>query len=267
MPSAPRYKKEKARKIEAAAAAAAAIAESPILDPAPAAKNLKKRKQKVPSSKTMGCKKTKLSLQPLEPELPNLEGIDDILQYNYVTPPQLVLAYTYFFTDMSKYISIGYSLPDISLVIVIHHINRASIVLTANEWLSMFLYNCEIEAAFNKTMLMASKRLSDIAAIEHDVTMDQIIIIKENVLLEINKAEWSDVLQIAEMFTSVINYYTQSINAVKEYYESYIYKCNIQNLFYLDTQFFFTPPNDSKHVFNFTRLFYEIGLSCKKRIN
>lgn len=199
--------------------------------------------------------------------LPLLDELDELIipPHEYEKSPQLLLTYTYFINDAkNKYISVGFSTPDIVPVVVLCHIGECSITLTAHEWFSLFLYIAEIEDMFDKSLFMESKYLSHETSIVHDVTLGQIILIKEKVLLKLDKADWTSIVNLADYFRSVINYFTQSAYAVKSYYDMYLQSCKENNFLYLETTNFFKPSND---ICNYFRLFHEISFILKNKIS
>lgn len=207
----------------------------------------------------------KIKLEPDQDvlELPTMCSVEyDKKSAEYEKPPQMLLPYTYFINDC-KYISIGFSTPDIVPVIVIHHIGECSIVLCAAEWFSLFLYVAEIEDMFHNSLFMETKYLSNTATIVHDVILGQIIMIKDKVVLKLTKTEWTNIVHMSDFVRSVINFFTQSVQSVKLYYDTYMKLCKENNFTHLDTINFFLPANDSK-LCNYTRLFHEIGFICKK---
>lgn len=198
--------------------------------------------------------------------LPLLDELDEFLKSpEYEKPPELVLAYTYFLKDTCKYVSVGFSTPDIVPVIVIHHINECSITLSSAEWFSLFLYIAEIEDMFDKSLFMESKYLSDATSLVHDVSLGQMILIKDKVLLRLTKSDWSTIVHMSGFFRSVINFCTHSASAVKCYYDTYFIICLENNFKYLEHAHFFLQGNNYKPLFNCTRLFHEIGFICKKK--
>lgn len=272
----------KRQQLLAAAAEAAGIVvdipKKPVKNTKMKSKQCKKPKSdkvqlELPTPKSPATSIPAVSISPsaaIIEQLPLLDGLDELLFPVYEKPSQLILGYTYFFNDMSKYISVGYSTPDITPVVVLHHINKGAIVLTPYEWFTMFMYIAEFEEVFNSNntgFIMSSKRLSNVTSVEHDVIMGEIILIKENVCFQINKDDWSDILQKNDFFKSIIISYTHSLGAVKDYYIIYLNKCVEKNVLYLDASMFFTPSEDMKHLCNFTRLFYEIGHICKRNTN
>lgn len=269
----------KRQQLLAAAAEAAGIVvdipKKPVKNTKMKSKQCKKPKEdnvlmELPTPKSPTTSVPVTSIAPITAttdQLPLLDGFDELLFPTYEKPPQLILGYTYFFNDMSKYISVGYSTPDITPVVVLHHINKVAIVLTPYEWFTMFMYIAEFEEVFNINntgFFMSSKRLSNVTSAEHDVIMREIILIKDNVSFQINKDDWVDILQKNDFFKSVIISYTHSLGAVKDYYIMYLNKCVEKNVLYLDSSMFFTPSEDMRPLCNFTRLFYEIGHVCKK---
>lgn len=177
-------------------------------------------------------------------------------------PPYMVLPYTYFINTY-KYIAIGFSTPDIIPLIMIHHIGQSFIILCADEWAVLFTYILEINSTSLNYMHIETKNLSNTAYIVYDVKLGEIIINKDNVSLTLTKNDWSNILHMG-FIKSVLHYYTNCTQAVKDYYAMYMQICKENNLTHLDAINFFIPANEYKTC-NYTRLFYEIGFLCKQQ--
>lgn len=86
--------------------------------------------------------------------------------------------------------------------------------------------------------------------------------------IKLTEAEWMRMYDLMLFFNALTLWYKASANDVKTYYTHYLKQCTDTNRICLTTHEFFTPndiPNQFYVAsnFNYTRLFYEIGIFCR----
>lgn len=190
-----------------------------------------------------------------------------VIKDQYLKPPHLILAYTYFLNDdFNRIISIGFSTSTLKPVVVLHHVGNGSVVLTPNEWYSLFLHQQDIEGAMNGVAIKNPIFLSDDTKISQDDS-GRITIKKTSFsttfTFQLNGYDWQCFIHLSELFKSILHLYTRSQEKVNLYYVKYTQLCFEKNVMCLDVASYFVV--DNAFNLNLPRLFNELGLLFKQK--
>lgn len=178
-------------------------------------------------------------------------------------PPHLLLAYTYFLNgDFTKFVSVGYSSTRLKPVVLLHSTGNQPVILNPIEWYLIFGYQPDIEKTFFGNGFKTPKILADDVQIAATDTQE-IILSKGINKMAINYLDWLVLVQLTELFKSILHLYNKTQDCVQQYFLRYTHLCFEKNALSLDTSQFFTL--DSQFNCNFPRLFNELGLLFKQK--
>jgi hypothetical protein len=194
--------------------------------------------------------------------------------------PNLLLAYLYHLNnEYSKYIAFGYSSTTLEPTVIVHTIGLCFIELDCIEYTNLVLLSDKIHLYFNTetTPEPVNNRYMDIKFGvlngEKYVTFERLGNTQDVHKFKLNEAEWTRMYELMVFFNALTLWYKNSANDVKTYYQHYLKLCCDNNRLFLTTQEFYTPndiPNGQFYTspisFNYSRLFYEIGIFCRQNI-
>jgi hypothetical protein len=210
----------------------------------------------------------------------NTKGYTEKLQYM----SNLLLAYMYHLNrDYSKYISFGYCSKNLEPTILLHTVGQCFLELNCLEYTNIILVSDKINEYFHDaspqqpTDGRVDNRYMDIKIAEIDgakTVMFQRIDNQEAVhTITLNEAEWTCMNELMVFFNALTLWYKSSASDVKVYYQHYLKLCADSNRMHLSTSDFYTPNDisngqfySSPITFNYSRLFYEIGIFCRPNI-
>lgn len=179
----------------------------------------------------------------------------------------LLLAYTYFLKSKhnKKYFMTGIDSVDfVPEIILCDYDTPSSLTFNLTEWACL-------TSALNKTM-NNEKELKCFLPLLNNIELrifgknnNKKVTIKrlgtpDFIVLE--HSEWKNVCEMNSLIMTMMHYFKNAVEQIKEYMDQYVEKCVELNTFNLDKTTAFLPLK-THFCFNFTRLFYELPVFCK----
>lgn len=197
--------------------------------------------------------------------------VDDDIVIATQLKPNLLLAYTHFLNGFDKHISIGYNADTFQPAINITHNPISTIALTTMDWTHLRTNAKDISNCFSSKSCAYFKCDSITISVIHSSHNDDNIIIFQHLIntsncITLNELEWMQINSLLDFYKSIYDWLTlYSLNIIC-YYNQYIKHCADKQDYMLHTSEFFTIDDIPKTTFNQFRLFYEIPLMCKKKL-
>lgn len=191
-----------------------------------------------------------------EPEVP-------VKKIKKIEFTNLLLAYTYFLNESStKYIGIGFNSETLLPNLIIRS-SKKEICLSTLDWITFYTSlqeesttDVDDQTRKNKKKLIVKKTQENEFVFRFD---------KEKISL--TSDEWEKFKTFVNFFNSVMLYNHSAINVINFYINNYLEKCLQNNKKCLDVKEYFEPNMVGQVCLNYSRLFYEIPIYCKNKIN
>lgn len=194
--------------------------------------------------------------------------------YNITTTqllPNLLLSYTHFLNGYAKHISVGYDADTFQPSINITHNPISTIKLTSLDWMHLHVNSSEIKKCCLQKSSAYFKWDTISISVIHSTHNDESIVIFQHLsnisnCITLNGNDWMQIADILDLYKSIYNWLTLYASNISYYYEQYIKHCAAKNIKTLQTSDYFTIDDASKITFNQLRLFYEIPIMCKEKL-
>lgn len=81
-----------------------------------------------------------------------------------------------------------------------------------------------------------------------------------------SQAEFEHLIRFANIIQHHFQMHSHLSGIMNEYYRAYVYFCFLKKKQVLEYADYFTPPTYQLYAFDFTKLFFEIPIKCRKQL-
>jgi hypothetical protein len=169
----------------------------------------------------------------------------------------MLLTYSYFLNkNNSKSISCGVNTETFFSNVVLSKNNKTQIIFTQPQWQEIHM--------FVQNNICTNEKVQIYENLYINIKNDNIILLNQRKKIILSIEEWRNLDLTFEYFNYVLIINNQYQTQLKEYFEQYVMKCVENQVSFLNSNFFFIPSENIQ--INFSRLFYEIPIECKNKL-
>lgn len=198
------------------------------------------------------------------------ENKSEKTQYGF--QPVLVLPNIYFLDQYNtKFILIGYSATNNFNPIIIFAHNLSFVELTLSDWMALTM-NDKVADNWFKTIdsvegkLIKTKNIKVVKKIEKNnptLQIQKLAPSRSNNYINLNMFEYRKLVEIDSFVQTIMKNLNSNWIQVQDYYNLYVFYCNLKNKTVLDDSDFFTYDDSN---FDCLRLFNEISINCRQKL-
>lgn len=203
--------------------------------------------------------------------IPSKINGDIEMPVSHMLPNLLLLAYTHFLNGYAKHISIGYDADTFKPSINITHYPISTINLTPLDWMHLQVNSSEISKCCLQKSCAYFKFESISISVIHSSHNDENIVIFQHLIKSSNNItltghDWMQIAGLLDLYTPIFNWLTLYTSNISNYYGEYVKRCAAKYIDTLKASDFFAIKDASKITFNQLRLFHEIPILCKEKL-